>query len=330
MRRRAVAALSVALALGVLGLIAWRLDWKATRAVLAATGARGAAGFAGVGLLVLFLQAVGWWGLLRSRGWRVPLATAWSSMLMGNALAWLTPSMYLGGEPLRIWHITRRFGVPSREVAATVVAGKFAEFAGFLVALLVCTGTMLWHFDLPPGVKWGSTAAAAVLLAAFLALFAALAGRWPVASGLARVLGKRGERARRWLADTEAAVEETFRGHRRAFVAALVFTGGPLALVVARPLLFFWLAGDHLSFPALALIFVLTQLVLAFQFTPGGLGIYEGGLIGAFALAGEGAPEAAAFAAVQRLADAALVGLGVALAAREGATGFFGGKPEPR
>lgn len=328
MRKRVIAVLSLLAALAVLGAIAWKLDWKATREVLARTGAWGAAGFAGLGLLVLFLQSVGWWALLRSRGWPVPLRTAYASMIMGNAVAWVTPSMYLGGEPLRIWHVSRRFSLPSRDVAATVVAGKFAEMAGFVTALLVCTGTMLWNFDLSPGLKWGSSAAAAGLLVAFVVLAAAFAGKWPLASGVMRLFGKRLERARLWLEATEAGIEETFRGHRGAFAAALVLTGGPLALVVARPLVFFWLTGQHVTFPALALIFVLTQIVLAFQFTPGGLGLFEGGLIGTFALVGLGSAEAAAFAAIQRLADAVVVGIGVALAAREGASGFFRGRPD--
>ncbi|KAF0242444.1 MAG: hypothetical protein FD180_3895 [Planctomycetota bacterium] len=287
------------------------------------------ASFTGLGLFILLLQTVGWHALLRSRGWKVPFHTTYSSMLMGNALAWLTPSMYLGGEPLRIWHVSRRFSLPSREVAATVVAAKLAEFAGFLAAILVCTGTMLWRFDLPESVKWGSTAMAGFLLAAFVMLFAAFMRKWPLASGMLRLLGRRGERFRAWAADTEIQIEQTFREHRGAFATALVFTGGPLALVVARPLLFFWLMGIHPDFPDLALIFVLTQIVLAFQFTPGGLGVFEGGLIGTFALIGAGAPEAAAFAAIQRLADAIIVGLGVALAAREGAAGFFRGKGVP-
>lgn len=329
MRKRLLAALSVLLALGLLAFLASRLDWPATREVLRRTGAGGVAAFAGWSFLILALQSIGWHALLRSRGWKIPFRATLASFLMGNSLAYLAPSMYLGGEPLRIWHISRRFGLPSRDVAATVISNKFAEFTGFLVAILACTATMVWRFDLPRGLKWTATGVAAGLLVTFLVVFAAFVGRWPVASGLLRVLGKRGERFRQWAEDTEGKIEETFRDHRAAFGAALLLTGGPLAMVVLKPLVFFHFLGRETPFDEMALIFVMTQVVLAFHVTPGGLGVFESGVVWTFSLIGIGAPEAAAYAAVQRLSDALIVGLGVALAAREGAAGFFRGKGEP-
>jgi uncharacterized protein (TIRG00374 family) len=250
------------------------------------------------------------------------------SMLMGFALAWVTPSLYLGGEPVRIWHISSRHGRRSDEVAATVVAHKFAEFAGFIVVLLACLGTMLYVFDLPRGVRMASTAVSALLAILFVALFVAFVGRWPVASGLIGIFGAKAERFRKWAEETEGRIEETFRERRGAFLGALVLTGGPAVLVALKPFVFYWFLGIRLSFPEIALTFVLTQLVLALQVTPGGIGIFEGGVLGTFALAGLSAPEAAAYAAVQRLSDVVLVGLGVAFASREGAMSFFrGGRP---
>ncbi|MEK7466862.1 MAG: lysylphosphatidylglycerol synthase transmembrane domain-containing protein [Planctomycetota bacterium] len=326
MRRRIIASLSVILALALLAFLASRLDWPATRAVLTRSGPAGLAAFAAWSFLTLLLQATGWHCLLRSRGWPIPFHATLTSFLMGNSLAYLAPSMYLGGEPLRIWHISRRFGLPSREVAATVISNKFAEFAGFMVAVLVCTATMVWRFDLSSSLKWGATTVAAGLLVAFVVVLAAFVGRWPLASGMLRILGKRGERVRRWAEDTEGQVQETFRHHGGAFGAAILLTGGPLAMVVLKPLIFFHFTGHQTSFPDLALIFVMTQIVLAFHVTPGGLGVFEGGVIWTFSLIGISAPEAAAYAATQRLTDAVIVGLGVALAAREGATGFFRGR----
>jgi len=329
MRRRILALLSALVALALLAFLASRLDWPATGAVLKRCGCGSIAAFAGWSFLILFLQSIGWHFLLRSRGWPVPFHATLRSFLMGNSLAYLAPSMYLGGEPLRIWHMSRRFGLPSREVAATVISNKFAEFSGFLIAILACTATMLWRFELPRGLKWTAAGVAAELLAAFFLVFAAFVGRWPLASSLLRVLGKRGERFRAWAEETEGKIEETFRDHRAAFGAALLFTGGPLALVVLKPLVFFHFTGHASSFPDLALIFVMTQIVLAFHVTPGGLGVFEGGVVWTFSLIAIGAPEAAAYAAIQRLTDALIVGLGVALAAREGAAGFFRGKGEP-
>lgn len=314
------------LAIALLAFLTSRIDWPATGAVLKRIGFAGAAAFAGWSFLILALQSIGWHALLRSRGWKVPYRATLTSFLMGNSLAYIAPSMYLGGEPLRIWHMSRRFNLPSREVAATVIANKFAEFTGFLVAILVCTATMLWRFDLPRGLRWTAAGVAAGLFVAFVVVFASFVARWPLASTLLRVLGKRGERFRKWAEDTEGKIQETFRDHRGAFAAALLFTGGPLAMVVLKPLVFFHFTGHPTTFPELALIFVMTQIVLAFHVTPGGLGVFESGVVWTFSLIAIGAPEAAAYAAIQRLSDVLIVGTGIVLAAREGAAGFFRGK----
>jgi len=326
MRRRLLALASALIALAALVAIFWRLDWREAAGVMRRTGVWGTAAFTALTAGILFSQTLGWHALMRARGWRIPLRTTAVAMLMGNALAYVTPSMYLGGEPLRIWYIGSRFGLQKRDVAATVLVHKFAEFAGFIVALLVCTGTMLWTFDLPAGIRVGSTAVSAFLLVVFLVLMAGFIGRWPLTSGLLRIFGKRAAGLRAKAEDMEGQIEATFRDHRGPFALCLVLTGGTAPLVVLRPLLFFVFAGRALPFPDLALLFVLTQIILAFQFTPGGLGIFEGGLIGAFALIGLGAPEAMAYAVTQRLTDAVIVGAGVALAGKEGLSGFFSGK----
>jgi hypothetical protein len=323
--KRALAALSILLGIGVLAWIVRGLDLGAARHAMGRAGAGGMAAFAALCALILCLQSLGWHALMRSRGWEIPVSATLRSMLMANALAWVTPSMYLGGEPLRIWHVSARYGRPSEEVAATVAVHKFAEFAGFIVALLASLGAVLWASGLPHRLRVASTAVSGALLLLFVLLAAAFAGRWPLASGLLRALGKRGERCRRWAESAEAAIEACLREHRAAFAAALVLTGGPAALILAKPLVFFWFLGKTLPFPQLALVFVLTQLVLALQFTPGGIGLFEGGVLGTFALIGVEAPEAAAYAAAQRIADAMLVGAGTLFAMREGAAGFFRG-----
>ncbi|MBI2919616.1 MAG: flippase-like domain-containing protein [Planctomycetes bacterium] len=325
-RRRILAAVSILAAVAALAFIASKVDWSATAGVIRRAGWAATAAFVGLCAGTIFLQTLGWWVLLRARGWKIPLRTAAASMLMGNAAAYVTPSMYLGGEPLRIWHIGTRFQLQKREVAATVIVHKFAEFAGFIVALLVCTGTMLWRFDVSPAVRVGSTVASGVLFVVFLTLALAFVGRWPLASGVMRLSGKRGESLRAKTVEMEGHIETTFRDHRGSFFASLLLTGGPLALVVAKPLAFFAFLGRPLSFPELALVFVCSQILLAFQITPGSLGVLEGGLIGTFALIGIGAPEAVAYAAMQRLADTVLVGSGIALAGHEGLSGFLRGR----
>ncbi|GAH23155.1 unnamed protein product, partial [marine sediment metagenome] len=59
----------------------------------------------------------------------------------------------------------------------------------------------------------------------------------------------------------------------------------------------------------LALLFALTHLVLALQFTPGALGIFELGEVGVFKLVGIGPNRALAFSLMVRVTD--LLGVAV-------------------
>lgn len=326
MKRRLLAILSVVVTVGALAWIVWKIDLAQAGQALGRVGLRGGAAFLAATLATLFFQSLGWHVLFRSRGWPISFRSTFEAMLMGNAVSYVTPSMYLGGEPLRIWIIGERYNLKKRDVTATVLVQKFSEFAGFVLVLLVSIGLMFWNFDLSPTLRWSAIAASALLSVVFLVLLFAFVGRWPVASTIIGWFGPRAAGLREKARETEAQVEQTFHKTPGAAAACLFLTGSPALLIAARPLFYFVFTGHAVTIPELALIFVFTQVLLAFQFTPGGLGIFEGGLIGTFALIGLEAPEAVAFSAIQRVTDVVLVGTGFLLAAREGLTGFFRGK----
>jgi uncharacterized membrane protein YbhN (UPF0104 family) len=93
----------------------------------------------------------------------------------------------------------------------------------------------------------------------------------------------------------------------------------------ARPMVFFLLGWQiHLSLPQLGLIFLASQLLLAVQLVPSGIGTLDGGLLAVVALAGMAitVPQCAAFLLCLRFWDAAVVFTGAALAAHAG-VGLF-------
>jgi len=117
-----------------------------------------------------------------------------------------------------------------------------------------------------------------------------------------------------------------------SFGAFALFLMGHVA-VLYKPAAFFYLGERvHLGIGALCLIFVITQMLLAFQLTPSGVGTLDGGLIGTFALMGmstaKDAASCMAFLLCLRLWDAVLIGAGALLATRVGTT-ILSGKPAP-
>ncbi|GAH19742.1 unnamed protein product, partial [marine sediment metagenome] len=87
--------------------------------------------------------------------------------------------------------------------------------------------------------------------------------------------------------------------------------------------LFFYFLKTVFKLSELALLFALTHLVLALQFTPGALGIFELGEVGVFKLVGIGPNRALAFSLMVRVTDLLGVAVALFLVFRLGWRGFW-------
>ena len=88
--------------------------------------------------------------------------------------------------------------------------------------------------------------------------------------------------------------------------------------ILLRPWLFFVFAQDQwLGMERLCAIYLVTNLINMVPHTPGGLGIFEGGMLGLFALMQLGGEDseklAAGFSIMNRAADLVLIVLGIVL-----------------
>lgn len=332
---------SLALLAAIVGVVGYEETLRQIRRV-------GAGAFLAVGALTLLfvcVQSFAWRLLSRSIGHRVPFATMLRAVVVGQAGNMITPSTYLGGEPLRVAYVGKLAGLPYHEVAGTVLLSKYLEFLSFMLMFGFSTAVAAIEYKAvlfrPPNTLGGVAivAVAALMLACSVLLWASLARRWRpltrLVRGLAwfRWLRRPVARLRHRAKAMEDQVSRTFceEGHTSlaAFAAMLV---SHLA-VFSKPLVFFLFgARMRLSLGDLCLIFAAGQLILAVQLTPSGVGMLDGGLIGVFALLGYGtAGDVAmvmAYLLCLRLWDAVVIGSGAVLAAKAGAR-FFTSKPPP-
>ncbi|MFH1732963.1 MAG: flippase-like domain-containing protein, partial [Planctomycetota bacterium] len=105
---------------------------QTVRAVMEA----GVAAFAAVGALTLaflLIQSVAWTILNRPVRHRVPFRTLFEASVVGLAGNLLTPSTFLGGEPLKIIYVGRNAHLPYHEVAGTVLMSKYLEGISFIL-----------------------------------------------------------------------------------------------------------------------------------------------------------------------------------------------------
>jgi uncharacterized protein (TIRG00374 family) len=118
----------------------------------------------------LLIPAVGWWILMRAEGIPASLGTAVQANLMGFPLDFVVPSIYLGGEPLKVVYIAKVCHVTPQRALATIIVAKFQELGGLVLALIVATALFVWHTDYFMQRNEVLLTAAIVILAALFGL----------------------------------------------------------------------------------------------------------------------------------------------------------------
>lgn len=334
MKRLLAILASLALGAAATGIVLW-LTGSDARDVWEGIALAGWPGLgATFGLIVLQLAAQAWsWQFLtvRKRGGRVRFRVLFEAVVVGWGLNFITPSMYLGGEPIRAYYAAKDGGLTGHQAMATVIVSKYVEFTTFMVFLLASTVILVVSFaaDLS-GWVLATVIGIDVLLTAVLALlYVSIFRRWGV---LVRACDRAARMGlfRRWLTahrrkvlEVECHVRRAFFKHRRETVKSLAAMGLFTLASSLRPVPFFFFLRGAWPFGVaeLAAFYALGQLLQALQFTPGGLGFLEGGYPGIFLLFGVPAPQTLAFVGIHRVADLAFVAIGFALFAHRGLRG---------
>jgi uncharacterized protein (TIRG00374 family) len=274
-------------------------------------------------LVVYLIQTIGWQVLLIAQGHRgIKYRHLFVAMLMGQAGNYITPSMYIGGEPLRVVYLANKYAFKRRQIAATVIVHKMEELGGFLfLAYVGSVMALLQYGELIPPVAQGLIIFADIGLGAFFVIMAV--GFFRNAHYLVRLMNFLArihllpQRVRNRIVPKVEEMEDLIHHalviNWKATLLSLALTAGPQLLVIAKPWIFFVFLGRYLTASELILIFTLVQLVLSLQFTPGGLGIFEGGQVAIYALLGIGAHEAMGITSLIRVVDAIIIGTGLML-----------------
>ncbi len=276
--------------------------------------------------LSMLTWALSWYALLRGAGLPVPWPRTVSPLLVGFAVTYLTPSMYIGGEPVRAHWVARDRGIPMARVLATVIVERILSgfsvlaFASIGVVLTLASPAVSLADKGTVGIALGTLA---LLLVGALVLLAREV-RWisRFLRWLARHVPGRERllRAAGHAAEMEAEIHRAFTLYRGHTLVAFTLQLLTVFLSYIRPQVFFYFTQrDLFSFPQLSLYFTLSLFVNAFLWiTPGGFGTTDGGRVGVFSLLGVPLSAAMAFNVLYRLVDLILVGIGVQLLVRRG------------
>ncbi|MGC9530577.1 MAG: lysylphosphatidylglycerol synthase transmembrane domain-containing protein [Candidatus Bipolaricaulaceae bacterium] len=267
---------------------------------------------------------VSWSVLLRACGIAQPWAFLGSALLAGFSISYLTPSMYLGGEPVRAYMVATRAEVPMAQVMATVVVERmlaglslffFASVGGFFALI---SPRLTLADKQAVGIGLGLVAVL-LLLGVFSFSYSWLSRIIRLA---ARVLPGRGRllRAASKVAETEQEIQLAFTVRFKFTALAFLFQMLTVFFNYLRPQVFFYFAKrTAFTVPQLSLYFTLNSFLTAFLWiTPGGIGVAEGGRIGIFSLLDITSGEAMAYSVAYRFVELILAGLGLTVLLRRG------------
>lgn len=268
------------------------------------------------------LDNIGWWWILRREfdalsGNPRPaprLLQLFGMRAAGEAVNAITPTAYLGGEPLKAW-LLQRYGIPLAPALASVLISKTALMLtqGGYVLLGLLVALHRWR----PAVPLSLAAAAGLLIG--ILTFALMVGaqRCHLFGSLLALL-------RRWsgrealLASLEAdlhalddRLREFYSGRLPDFSICCAFHFLGWVVGSFEVYLALWLLGHPVDYASAFAIEALSGVAkLAAVIVPGSLGVQEGGQVLIFVAFGLTAPLAVTFGILRRGRELLWVGFG--------------------
>jgi uncharacterized protein (TIRG00374 family) len=255
---------------------------------------------------------------------------------MGRACNLISPMSYFGGESVRTYHISALSGAPKRQVLATIVVSEFQLLSGLTLFMLIGLSVAAAGSMLEGARLWWATAGGIGMALFLLVVLGLSLGKVRLSVRIldllirCRVFPRSLASVRESALEMEQMIREIFVDRRGVFFLSQVAALLSPILQLFRPTLFFALLGRlgpgaaAPTLSELAVFFVLSQLLFMLPSTPGGIGVYEGGVIGIFRLLGWEAADGAAYGILLRLDDVIYILFGAAITARFGMSRWLG------
>jgi len=313
----------------VLGLIlAWLalrgMPWDQAWGQVTGMGAGAILILLGLNIVMLPLMTVRWWQLLRALVSPVRMSTLCAYRFAGNAVSYLTPGPHFGGEPLLVYLLRKRQGIPLPAAGTSVALDRILELLASIVVLSISLIMLTVTATGPFAGRW-AVPLAIILAAAVAALLAALyMGKRPLSRifqwfmqvcGMAHCAptGFAG-RLLEALMQGEILTESLLRLHRRAFLLANLCSLGHWLGVFIEFWLMAALLGHSLSFSQLLTVVIAARLAFLTPL-PAGLGVLESTLPWVTTALGLGSVTGLGLCLLIRIRDIlfSLAGLGLAM-----------------
>ena len=315
--------------IGVLAWAALKMPWAATWQALRGFPLWALAGLLALNVGILWLFALRWWWLLRVAGHAVGWSRLTTYRLAAFSVSYFTPGSQFGGEPLQVWLLWQREGVPAATALASVGLDKLLELVGNFGFLLAGAAALAHLGLLSPAVRWrlplGAGGLALLVGAYLLAVCRGLSPLQRVATHLPRLL----RRAAQHGAAAEATAATLCRRQPALGLWGIVISLPTWAALLAEYALMTRGLGMHLTLTQMLVMMTAARLAFLLPLLPGGLGALEGGLMLTAEALGYTPATGFALALIIRLRDLIVGATGLFLAQHWGLRSLKAAPPSP-
>ncbi len=270
---------------------------------------------------VYLFDALGWRMTLGEKAREIGFLQLFLSRMAGEAINYITPSAYLGGEPVKAY-LLQKHGIPLVDGLASVVTAKTVMVISQVLFVLLGIGLAFSSEHSDDGLFYA--AALVVTLVSLAAAFLVFVQHRGMFTGIlwllealqlpAGFLKRREEK----LKDLDATILAFYGQHRSYFLFALLFFSlGWLSGSFEIYLLMHFLDLPVSLRTAISLEAMATVIRAAVFFIPSGLGAQEGGNILLFTSFGFSPVIAMTFSVIRRMREAIWITIGLLYLAKQ-------------
>jgi len=97
----------------------------------------------------IFITIFRWKIILNAQGDKVPFVKLISPKFVGYSISFLTPGLYVGGEPVRAYVLKKETGIPFTRSMASIIVDKILDFTYPLPFLIGALVFAVFNYDMP-------------------------------------------------------------------------------------------------------------------------------------------------------------------------------------
>ncbi len=231
------------------------------------------------GILIAIPPTLVWNKILHLNGIYIKKRDLINISFAGEAISYVTPSAYFGGEPVKAWFLKKLYGTEMDCSLSAILIEKFLRISSYFLSAMIGILFIFTQYYLPPTIEISLAVAVSLCVLVYLFLFTTIF----TGKGIARILIKKTylhkfkliQRNYHKITNFDCIFSQYFEKNRKQAINQFFLSLITVAVVILRYYIILSAFGYSPSFFQVFIIFSAGAFATVIPFVPGSLGIYE-------------------------------------------------------